>query len=1540
MSKKICFILVVAILMASLGTLSAYAEGDSPMPSVYAENKTVTAGNTFEIVVRASDFNSVGALDLYAFYDPEIFTLVSASTLSFASGAQTTINTGVAGEANFSMVSATGISGSGSLWSIYFRVNQSTAAGVYPITLAAGNAFSAALDPIDISVSSPRITVNSVIQEQKHLYFYSHGSSPTLYSGDTVTVSFATNNLYDLSSADFELEYDESLLRFESVTLGYKLTSASNAIYSVNSKTPGYVKLSYVATDGVSGSLYPMLSATFTVIASEATNTQVELNVSSIYDENLNTMIGSTAQYGLTIGEIVETPSLPEITVSGFEGTEDAFSVSVQAPGSTSLAAVDLVFTFNPEQIICTNVSKTSQDCFIVYNIDNENGTIKLSFICEDGISSDTEIAQISFSTQNLIGGNVKLNVSGKNAVNANYESISFSYESPTFICHKLVSATCTTPQACSICGKEYAPSLGHAEVYHESKDPTCIDIGWEAYYSCSRCEWSTYAEIPALGHTPVIDSYVEPTCTETGLTEGSHCGVCQQVLVSQESISALGHRVLVDGRIWVDSINYENDSTYPFILENGIYSSSNKANSSDSYFTITALYDCTLNISYAVSSEQNYDKLIIRRNGSTIVEISGLVDWNSKTVNLSVGDVVTINYHKDVSVASNQDTGWFTFSCEQTQIGTLVPAPAEDAEATCTEAVVCHYCQTVVKDALGHDINDWTETQAPTCTENGIERGDCSRCDYYEIREVNATGHTYDTVIVAPTCTDRGFTTYTCHCGDSYVDSYVGALDHNFSSWTETTAPTCTENGAEKRDCSRCDYYETREIKATGHSYDAVITLPTCTNRGYTTHTCHCGDSYVDSYVGALDHNFGSWTETKAPTCTENGAERRDCSRCDYYETKSINATGHTYSAVITTPTCTERGFTTHTCHCGDSYVDTYTAALGHNLGDWTETKAPTCTENGAERRDCSRCDYYESRTVVANGHTSSDWIIDAEATYESDGIKHKECMICFAILEESFIPMLTHSYESTVVLPTCTEQGYTVHTCSDCGDTYVDDYVDALGHAFDTWIQIKDPTCTEKGTDRRDCSVCEYYDTRDIEIIAHSYSAVVTNPTCTDRGYTTYTCNCGDSYVDSYVNALDHNLSAWIETKAPTCTEKGAERRDCTRCDYYETRTVNATGHAYDAVITSPTCTDRGYTTHTCHCGDSYVDSYVSALDHNFGSWTETKAPTCTETGTERRDCSRCDYYETKSISATGHSYSIVSTDPTCTERGYTTHTCSKCGNAYVDNYISAIGHSFGTWYETKAPTCTEEGIDERECSACYTKETRTIVANGHKNSTSVVENRIEPNCITDGSYDSVVYCSVCADELSRTNMLVDNLGHIYITDTGITPTCTESGLTEGSHCDRCNEILVAQEVIPSIGHKYGEWIEITAPGKDTKGSESRYCEKCDYCETREIAPLGYVNDFIDAVNSITEKQSLEDTFSELHTALVLYSKLSEDEKHSVSDSFAILQSAIEDYNNEAKLVNNELANATEVAFAPITANFAFLAALWFILKKKFKV
>ena len=154
-------------------------------------------------------------------------------------------------------------------------------------------------------------------------------------------------------------------------------------------------------------------------------------------------------------------------------------------------------------------------------------------------------------------------------------------------------------------------------------------------------------------------------------------------------------------------------------------------------------------------------------------------------------------------------------------------------------------------------------------------------------------------------------------------------------------------------------------------------------------------------------------------------------------------------------------------------------------------------------------------------------------------------------------------HSYDAVVTAPTCTEKGYTTHTCA-CGDSYVDTYVDALGHAWDEGKVTKPATEAEAGIKTYTCTRCGETKTEVIPALSHehSYKAVVTAPTCTSKGYTTHTCACGDSYVDTYTDALGHAWDNGKVTKEPTETETGVKTFTCTRCGETKTETISATG------------------------------------------------------------------------------------------------------------------------------------------------------------------------------------------------------------------------------------------------------------------------------------------------------------------------------------------------------------------------------------------
>ena len=234
-------------------------------------------------------------------------------------------------------------------------------------------------------------------------------------------------------------------------------------------------------------------------------------------------------------------------------------------------------------------------------------------------------------------------------------------------------------------------------------------------------------------------------------------------------------------------------------------------------------------------------------------------------------------------------------------------------------------------------------------------------------------------------------------------------------------------------------------------------------------------------------------------------------------------------------------------------------------------------------------------------------------------------------------------HNYESAITAPTCTERGYTTYTC-ECGDSYVDDYVDATGHSHTSEVSTP-ATHTETGIMTYTCVCGDTYTEAIEKLEKHNYEIVVTVPTCTEQGYRTYTCECGDSYVDDYVDATGHNYSSEITIPA-THTTTGIMTYTCACGDSYTEVIEKLEKHNYESVVTAPTCTAQGYTTYTCECGDSYVADYVDALGHTPANAVEENyvATTCTENGSKDVViyCSVCDdeiSRETVTLDATGH-------------------------------------------------------------------------------------------------------------------------------------------------------------------------------------------------------------------------------------------------------------------------------------------------------------
>ena len=326
------------------------------------------------------------------------------------------------------------------------------------------------------------------------------------------------------------------------------------------------------------------------------------------------------------------------------------------------------------------------------------------------------------------------------------------------------------------------------------------------------------------------------------------------------------------------------------------------------------------------------------------------------------------------------------------------------------------------------------------------------------------------------------------------------------------------------------------------------------------------------------------------------------------------------------------------------------------HSFGDWTQIKAPGCTEPGTEKRVCTVCGYAETREL----------------------------------------PALGHDYNAVVTNPTCTEQGFTTYTCSRCGDSYVDNYVDALGHAFSEWTETTAPSCTEPGEESRLCARCLTTETRPVD-------------------------------------ALGHDFGDWTVTTAPSCTEAGTETRSCSRCDEVETRPVDALGHTPAEPVkeneTAPSCTEPGgydLVTKCSVCGVELSREHIEipAPGHTPAEPVKENetAPSCTEPGGYDMvtKCSVCGVElsrEHVEIPALGHAWDegTVTVEPTESTPGVRTFTCTVCGatreeeipvldhDCKIAHFVDLEAYPYGTsehaaieWAFTHTPQITA-GTDE---------------------------------------------------------------------------------------------------------------------------------------------------------------------------------------------------------------------------------------------------
>ena len=510
-------------------------------------------------------------------------------------------------------------------------------------------------------------------------------------------------------------------------------------------------------------------------------------------------------------------------------------------------------------------------------------------------------------------------------------------------------TATCSAKAVCVTCGAEYGEkdSNNHALEQHAAKAPTCTEKGWDAYETCSRCDYTTtYQELPALNHDLVHNDAQAPTCTEIGWDAYDTCSRCDYT--TRTELPALNHAPV------------HHDAQAPTCTEIGW----------DAYDTCS------------------------RCDYTTYVELPAQHDL----------------VHHDAQAPTCTEIGWDAYdTCNNCDYTTYVELPAlkhdlvyyKAKDPTCTEPGCdayetcsrCDYTTYVERPALKHYLRQRV-IKAPTCTEMGWAYETCYRCDYTTYQELPALNHDLKQhAAKAPTCTEKGWNAYeTCYRCDYTTYAEQPALNHALVQH-DAQAPTCTEIGWDAYDtCSRCDYTTYAELPALNHDLEQhAAKAPTCTEIGWDAYeTCSRCDYNTYAELPALNHDLEQHA-AKAPTCTEIGWDAYDtCSRCDYTTYVELPALNHDLEQhAAKAPTCTEIGWNAYeTCSRCDYTTYAEQPALNHDYQ--AVTVAPTCETDGYTVFTCSRCkDSYTADPTDKLGHQFGAWSPNGTGSQSADCLR-----------------------------------------------------------------------------------------------------------------------------------------------------------------------------------------------------------------------------------------------------------------------------------------------------------------------------------------------------------------------------------------------------------------------------------------------------------------------------------------------------------------------------------------------------------------------
>ena len=647
---------------------------------------------------------------------------------------------------------------------------------------------------------------------------------------------------------------------------------------------------------------------------------------------------------------------------------------------------------------------------------------------------------------------------------------------------------------------------------------------------------------------------------------------------------------------------------------------------------------------------------------------------------------------------------------------------------------------------------------------------------DYLVLQQARAAlhEHNYVPTVTDPTCTERGYTTYSCTgCDASYVTDFTAALGHRWGEWTVTTPATFDQDGEECRVCSRnASHIETRIIPATG-------SLPHTKIGDATDFTVDVGiaDASTGNYKGLIDVSLKIAIDY---TQLETDGE------------KTLRIFNQIISIDPDVVGTVSRARATRGQPNMQAMMDLVAESEYNHINakqDWAVIASPIAPYEEADEMDMIIFGLSTMSTLTYNPNL--DKVLIQLSGYNDLGYLNED-----DIDRPEFVVLhLYLALEDGKTLQDA-KDAIKLATVADLADSATPGVMDGLSYvtsAEESAGMVNSTTLlfSKDFNPKRDVTFHWYSDGGEEQTTVQP-----TTEGFVPEGFTPDDYAAGD---------YTYTFTGWDRELEEVTGDT----------DYYAQYEETFIGHDYvPAVTLEPTCEVPGVTTYTCsRCGEFYTEP-IAALGHNWGDWNETTAPTCEGEGVETRVCQRdANHTETRPVSALGHSWGdwAVTTAPTCEGEGVETRVCQRDANHTETRPVTALGHDYVS--TVTSPTCTERGFTTYNCSRCEASYIGDYVdALGHTPKDPVEENRNEPTCEQKGSYDSVVYCSVCEEELSRET-----------------------------------------KDIPALGHNWGDWVVTTAPTCEGEGVETRVCQRdANHTETRPVTALGH--DYVSTVTNPT--------------------------------------------------------------------------------------